>query len=1126
STSSALTVTVDYAVTGGTADGGGTDYTLASGQLSYTPGATSRNIPITIVNDTLSEGPETVVIALSSPTNASLGTTPHTFTIIDNDTTTVGFDQATSSANENAGSVNIPVTLSTSSALTVTVDYAVTGGTADGGGTDYTLASGQLSYTPGATSRNIPISIVNDTLSEGSETVVITLSSPTNATLGTTPHTFTIIDNDTTTVGFDQATSNANENAGSVNILVTLSTQSAQTVTVNYAATGGTAIGGGTDYTLASGQLSFSPGATSRNIPISVVNDTISENSETVVITLSSPTNATLGTTPHTFTIIDNDDTTVGFSQSTSNADEDAGTVNILVTLSTQSSQEVLVDYDVTGGTASGGGTDYTLANGTLTFPSGTTTRNIPITITDDLISESPETVQITLSNEQNASLGVSVHTFTINDNDETEVRFSQSASSADESAGSASITVTLSAQSSLEVEVDYNVTGGTATGGGTDYTLINGTLNFPPGTTSRNINISIVEDPISEGSETVRITLSNQVNATLGTSVHTFTINDNDVLEFETNVLQIVVPEGSTESFFVKLTAQPLSNVNANVNRISGDNDLSVASGASLTFTPANWEDDHEVIIEADDDPDVDDGSATFRISASGIPPKDILATEQDDALVNGSIQLVVSSQEGTSGSPLDVDVEIFNNKSSVSSFEFDFFYDDSMFTFEGSSSGALTSNWSVLNATETTPGRIDIQGTSGGGTVIPAFSNGSVITINLLVKCLALSSNTNTQLQTNNYINDFIEYSPEPYTALFTFRPCNDLGDVNDDGNVTPGDAQRAFEIFLGRLTPTFCQRMTANVNCDSSTTPGDAQWIFEHFLGRRNLPECCAEASTTSFNSDYPRSDDDLNPDKDDQSTRRLFALDTIGLSGEVVSIPIIVTNPLWIRSFGFDLAYPTGLLEFMGTGPCLLTRDFDYVSAVEESKGLIRVDGESQIPISSNETGSIVVLVFRVKKGEDTRLPLNILSSSGDLMTAKPRDGYFTRIREDLLDNRLLRFGEVTQLSDGTVKVPIKVSSAFNMKSFGLVLEYTSDNLNFMGVEKAKLSRDFIALDGAEMKPGLIKVGGYGMSAIQELNPGTLFDLIFTVTGGGGEIEMIKLLDDLQLCTIQNEKIQIH
>ena len=49
------------------------------------------------------------------------------------------------------------------------------------------------------------------------------------------------------------------------------------------------------DYTLASGTLTFDPGQTSKQIAVTVVNDSAVEMDETIVVTLSSPFNATLG---------------------------------------------------------------------------------------------------------------------------------------------------------------------------------------------------------------------------------------------------------------------------------------------------------------------------------------------------------------------------------------------------------------------------------------------------------------------------------------------------------------------------------------------------------------------------------------------------------------------------------------------------------------------------------------------------------------------------------------------------------------------------------------------------------------------------------------------------------------
>ena len=84
----------------------------------------------------------------------------------------------------------------------------------------------------------------------------------------------------------------------------------------------------------------------------------------------------------------------------------------------------------------------------------------------------------------------------------------------------SAGLTVDLSEASSQNVTVDYSISG-TATGSGEDYTLGAGKLTINAGETSGTITIaSIIDDPFDEPDETVIITLSNPVNATLGLSL------------------------------------------------------------------------------------------------------------------------------------------------------------------------------------------------------------------------------------------------------------------------------------------------------------------------------------------------------------------------------------------------------------------------------------------------------------------------------------------------------------------------------------------------------------------------------------------------------------------------------
>ena len=177
-------------------------------------------------------------------------------------------------------------------------------------------------------------------------------------------------------------------------------------------------------------------------------------------------------------------------------------------------------------GTATGTGTDYTLGSGTLTINAGSSTGTITIaSIVDDSIDEADETVVLTLSNPSNATLGSDkVHTYTITDNDNTPtIDFNSTSSSGAESVPSKAITVDLSGPSSETVTVDYAVTG-TASGSGTDYTLINGTLSIAAGSTTGTITITdIVDDSADEPDETVIVTLSSPSNATLGSDdVHT----------------------------------------------------------------------------------------------------------------------------------------------------------------------------------------------------------------------------------------------------------------------------------------------------------------------------------------------------------------------------------------------------------------------------------------------------------------------------------------------------------------------------------------------------------------------------------------------------------------------------
>ena len=335
----------------------------------------------------------------------------------------VAFQQASQSAGETAGTVQLTVTRTGNTTLPASVGYARTGGTASTG-TDFTLTAGTLGFAAGETSKTIPVAIVDDSAEETSETVEVTLSNPGAGTaLGsTTRTTLTITDDDApATVSFEQATASADEDAGTVDLLVTRSGNTARASTVDYASSGSTATADD-DFTLTAGTLAFSPGQTQKAITVALVDDALPEADETVTVTLGSPSSGTvLGQrSSTTLTITDDDDqAVVGFAQAARTVDEDAGTLQLTVVRTGNPLLPASVDYQHSGGTASPV-SDFLSGSGTLTFDAGETEQTIELTVADDGVAESAESVQLTLSNPSTGTaLGTTATTLTIATSDQ-----------------------------------------------------------------------------------------------------------------------------------------------------------------------------------------------------------------------------------------------------------------------------------------------------------------------------------------------------------------------------------------------------------------------------------------------------------------------------------------------------------------------------------------------------------------------------------------------------------------------------------------------------------------------------------------------------------------------------------
>lgn len=142
----------------------------------------------------------------------------------------------------------------------------------------------------------------------------------------------------------------------------------------------------------------------------------------------------------------------------------------------------------------------------------------------------------------------------------------------------------------------------------------------------------------IQSGSHSIKLTkegyLDYQVNVTVEAGKETLLfapLTPAPTPNFVTTSDTVTVPEGGQSTFQVKLSERPAANVTATVRWISGDADITISSGENLTFTSGNWDTYQAVTLNAAEDSDAENGEAIFRISAAGIPDKDILAVEQD---------------------------------------------------------------------------------------------------------------------------------------------------------------------------------------------------------------------------------------------------------------------------------------------------------------------------------------------------------------------------------------------------------------------------------------------------------------------------------------------------------------
>ena len=572
-------VTVNYTI-GGTATNG-LDYPMASGSVVIPAGTGPGGVTLTLpaIDDQIIEGSETIVITVTGGTSnsftftANSAATTATRPIQDNDNTTANrvlSISKTADASEpfanGAFTVSLPANIT--SALPITVTYTI-GGTAVSG-TDYT-ALGTVVIPAGENSVEIPVPVRDDKIIEPVETVIMTITGGTAPGFAYTADpinnvaTVNITDDDNTpdnlrikVVVSRDGTEGGSGTAGSVrfNFLLPPGITTSQAITINYTV-GGTALLG-TDYdgltpTHFSGTATISGGQNTAAIVGNIVDDLLIEGTETIVVTVANASSGSYTFMPDpvegsgTARIFDNDDIAANRVLSvvkTTDAQETGTNGEFRISLPTGVSvtENITVNYTISG-TATAD-SDFTALTGSATILAGDNDVLVPVPVIDDQVIEITESVVLTITNGSTSTLTFTPSptngsaTVDILDNDNVAgnllVGVSKFADAAEPNTpGAFTVSLPVNYSASQDILVHYTISG-TATAGD-DYITLGGSVVIPAGQTSIPVPVTVINDRIIEGNETVILTVTGAVSSSFtltpqpGNESATVIIGDDD---------------------------------------------------------------------------------------------------------------------------------------------------------------------------------------------------------------------------------------------------------------------------------------------------------------------------------------------------------------------------------------------------------------------------------------------------------------------------------------------------------------------------------------------------------------------------------------------------------------------
>ncbi len=623
-------------------------------------------ITVTGVNDAVDDGDQSYVINLATATSMDTdydGLTPGNVTVTNTDNDDAGFIISPTLGDTAEDGTSTSFTVALSSAPTASVTIGVTSSDVS----ENTVSPPTITFDSNNwnTAQTLTVTGVDDAIDDGNQTSTILLAAATSTDAGYSgrkPADVTVTNTDddgppSVTLSIDNAT--LAEANGMATLTATLTGISAQNIIVNLSYSGTS--NRGDDYS-ASNSISIPAGNTTGTALINALQDSLDEDNESIVVDINNVINGIeSGTQRITATLTDDDQQpSVTLSINTASPlTEAAGTANITATLSEMSGRPVTVNLTYTG-TATAG-VDYTKSDAII-IPAGNTFAQATLTAIDDALDEINETIIVDISTVSNGvEITAEQVTASITDDDILLVSFMAADQSVAEGEGAGTVTLTVSSDQApaSDISVAFTVTGTATTGA--DHDLVNGKIIIPTGQTTGTTSFSVQNDNTAEANETIIVTLSNPVNATLGAAtVHTVTITDNDNPGFiVSSISGNTAEEGTTATFTVALLSSPVADVSISIS--SSDTTEGTVDKASLTFSAANWNMVQTITVTGLDD-GIIDGDQNYAIilaaatsgdsNYNGLKPDDVMLTNIDKNFPPSASS--VSIVDENAGSPI----------------------------------------------------------------------------------------------------------------------------------------------------------------------------------------------------------------------------------------------------------------------------------------------------------------------------------------------------------------------------------------------------------------------------------------------------------------------------------------